>query len=65
MENLKKQYRIKSLDSEGKWQNTYAADLETAVEYARKVHGTIYAVYSRARSNVYMDADEFVVEVKV
>lgn len=65
MKNLKRQYRIRSSDPDGNWQNTYAADLETAVEYARKVHGTVYAVYSRARSNVYMDADEFVVEVKV
>lgn len=46
-------------------QNTYAADLETAVEYAKKVNGTVYAVYSKPRSNVYMDEDEYIVEVKI
>ncbi len=65
MKELKKRYRIKSLGADGKWQSTYAADLETAAEYARKVHGTVYAVYSKRRSNVYMDEDEYIVEVKV
>lgn len=65
MKGFKKRYRIRSVSPDGSYQNTYAMDLETAVDYAQKVHGTVYAVYSRPRSNVYMDADEFAVEVKV
>ncbi len=65
MKELKKRYMIKSLGADGELQNTYAADLETAVEYAKKVHGTVYAVYSKPRSNVYMDEDEYIVEVKI
>lgn len=65
MKELKKRYRIKSLGPDGELQNTYAADLETAVEYAKKVNGTVYAVYSKPRSNVYMDEDEYIVEVKI
>ena len=64
MMELKKQYRIKVLKADGRYQNTYAFDLETALAYAQKVNGKVYAVYSKQRSNVYMDADEYAVEIK-
>lgn len=64
MSELGKRYRIRALKADGTYQNTYALDLDTALAYAQKVNGKVYAVYSKQRSNAYMDADEYVVEVK-
>lgn len=65
MKEIMKRYRIRHIGSDGICRDTYAMDLETAAEYAKKVDGRVYAVYIRPRSNVYMDVDEFVIEIKI
>lgn len=64
MKGFKKRYRIRVIGDNGEYKDTNAFDLETALDYAQKVNGTVYVVYSRPRSNVYMDVDEYALEVK-
>lgn len=60
---LKKRYRIQSVQADGKIINTFAYDLESAVSYAKTLWDAqkvqVFAVYTKKRSNTYMDTDEY------
>ena len=63
MAELKKRYRIQVTQADGSIVNTFAFDLESAVNYAKKIQNfrrvQIFAVYSKKRSNTYMDTDDY------
>lgn len=62
---MKKRYRVRITNDDGTTSDVWAFDLQAAREYAAKFPGSrIFAVYTRARSNVYMDEDQYWVEVK-
>ena len=63
MAELKKRYRIQVTQADGSIVNTFAFDLESAVNYAKKIQDAkrtqLFAVYSKKRSNTYMDTDDY------
>lgn len=67
MPELKKTYRIQVTQADGSIVNTFAFDLESAMIYARKIKNfrrvQIFAVYTKKRSNTYMDTDDYSVLV--
>lgn len=67
MAELKKRYRIQVTQLNGRIVNTFTFDLESAVNYAKKIQNfrrvQVFAVYSKKRSNTYMDTDDYSVLV--
>ena len=67
MAELKKRYRIQVTQADGSIVNTFAFDLESAVNYAKKIQDAkrtqLFAVYTKKRSNTYMDTDDYSVLV--
>ena len=63
MAELKKRYRIQVTQADGSIVNTFAFDLESAVNYAKKIQDAkrtqLFAVYTKKRSNTYMDTDDY------
>ena len=67
MAELKKRYRIQVIQADGRVVNTFAYDLDSAMTYAKGIQNfrrvQIFAVYTKKRSNTYMDTDDYSVLV--
>lgn len=63
MAELKKRYRIQVTKTDGSKVYILAHDLESAVNHAKKIQDfqkvQIFAIYTKTRSNTYMDNDEY------
>ena len=67
MAELKKRYRIQVTQADGRIVNTFAYDLDSAMACAKEIQNfrrvQIFAVYTKKRSNTYMDTDDYSVLV--